>query len=125
MLFSELRESSVAEETSLLGDGGMFVLLLYGSAGCIIAPDGSMLSWSPLLWEGEMECIFLRRRLREKRETDDVQNLWKYEISILTDDSLSVQVRLSHCNGLFCKFWIANLNSIKPCSLSAIFLMVT
>ena len=43
MLFSELRESSVAEETSLPGDGGMG-LLLYGSAGCIIAPDGGMLS---------------------------------------------------------------------------------
>ena len=46
MLFSELRESSVAEETSLLGDGGMgllLLLLLYGSAGCIIAPDGGML----------------------------------------------------------------------------------
>jgi hypothetical protein len=44
VLFSELRESSVADETSLLGDGGMGLLLLYGSAGCIIAPDGGMLS---------------------------------------------------------------------------------
>jgi hypothetical protein len=46
VLFSELRESSVADETSLLGDGGMglLLLLLYGSAGCIIAPDGGILS---------------------------------------------------------------------------------
>ena len=75
MLFSELRESSVAEETSLLGDGGMgllLLLLLYGSAGCIIAPDGGMLPWSPLLWEEEMEYFFAETT-QKKRETDEVQ----------------------------------------------------
>lgn len=46
LLVSELlRESTEPEETSLFGDGGMLWLLLeYGSAGCIIAPDGGMAS---------------------------------------------------------------------------------
>jgi hypothetical protein len=65
-----------------------------------------------------MECFFLRRRLK-KRDCPKV--CWKYEISISTDDSLSVLVRLSHSDGLFCMFWTVNLDSNKKISLSTIF----
>ena len=67
LLVSELRrESSVAVETSLLGDGGG---TLCGRAGCIIASAGGMSSGSPLSCGGE-RGRFLRRRFRE-RETEE------------------------------------------------------
>jgi len=68
VLFSELRESSVAEEeTSLLGDGG--TTLLYGSAGCIIAPDGGMFALiSALLWEAGRWGVYLCGDDSGKRE---------------------------------------------------------
>ena len=63
------------EETSLRGDGGILLLvllLLYGSAGCIIAPDGDMFHGSPSGC-GE-DVVYLCGDDSEKRkETEDVQ----------------------------------------------------
>jgi hypothetical protein len=92
------------EETSLRGDGGILLLvllLLYGSAGCIIAPDGDMFHGSPSGC-GE-DVVYLCGDDSEKRKKlKTFKFRWNYKISMSTEIftfKLSVQTCKSHSDG--------------------------